>query len=254
MATPRNEGTEITIPWTTNGPPGSGHGGACAGIFANAAGLRDARVRLHAPIPLETRLEVGVADDMTVITDGGTTIATVHELDGPLEVGQFGRVSEADVKAAQARFLDHHDGVHMAPTCFACGNARPDSLGLDLRPAQIPDTGLGVTAWRPELEGAVPNWLVWAALDCPSGFPALASVEPDEAVVTGELSVQTNRQLRGDGDHQILGRRTGRNGRVFTTEAAIVDEAGVCCAVAMATWIVVPLARLHAQSELTKAV
>ncbi len=254
MAMPRNPHPEITIPWTTNGPPGSGHGGACAGMFANGAGRPDARVRLHAPIPLETALTVQVMDDMTTIADEATTIATVHKLDGPLAVGQFGRVSKADVEAAEGRFLDHHDGVHMAPTCFACGNARPDGLGLGLRPAEIPDTGLGVAAWRPNLNGAVPNWLVWAALDCPSGFPALSSVNADEAVVTGELSVETRCELRGDGDYQILGRRTGRRGRVFTTEAAIVDEAGFSCAVAVATWIVVPLARLHAQGELTKAV
>lgn len=237
-----------------NGPPASGHGGACSGLFADAAGRRNARVRLHAPIPLGTTLSTQVAGNVTTITDGTTTIATVHDLDGPLNVGQFGRVSKADVEAAEARFLDHHDGVHMAPTCFACGNARTDGRGLNLRPAQIPDTGLGVSTWRPELDGPVPNWLVWAALDCPSGFPALAAVERDEAVVTGELSVETRQQLRGNGDYQILGRRTGRNGRVFTTEAAIVDERGHACAVAVATWIVVPMARLRPQNELTKAV
>lgn len=244
---------EITIPGTTTGPPTSGHGGACAGIFADASGQTDARVRFHAPIPLETALTVGAEGAMSVVTDGATTIATIHELDGPLSVGQFGRVSDADVAAAEARFLDHHDGVHMAPTCFACGNARSDALGLGLRPAAIPETALGVATWRPELDGLVPNWLVWAALDCPSGFPALARVERDEAVVTGELSVETRRALRGDGDYQILGRCTGREGRVFTTEAAIVDEAGIACAVAVATWIAVPLARLQPRDGLAKA-
>lgn len=242
---------EVVIPATTNGPIGSGHGGTSAGLFAEAAGLAHATVRLHAPIPLDTALSL---DSTGTVSDGASTIATVSPLDGPLQVGQFGRLRQADVEHAESRFLDHHDGIHMAPTCFACGDQRADSLGLNLRPGMVADTGLGVASWRPGLDTDVPNWLAWAALDCPSGFPALAKVERDEAVLTGELSVEILRTIPGDGDYQIIGRRTGRRGRVFTTEAAIIDEAGRACAVAAAIWIVVPLARLHSQGELAKAV
>lgn len=246
--------TSVIIPPTTTGPPGSGHGGACGGIFAAAAGFSNAAVRFHAPIPLNAELTVERLDDAASVTDGSRTIASIVPLIGILRVGQFGRLPRADVIAAEARFLDHHDGDHMAPTCFACGNRRTDALGLDLRPGAVADTGLFATRWRPQLDGAVPAWLLWAALDCPSGIPALAKVERDEAVVTGELCVEIRNDVPGDGDYQIIGRRTGRDGRKFTTESALIDERGRSLAVATATWIVVPNARLRMREELAAAV
>lgn len=245
---------QITIPSTTTGPPGTGHGGACAGLFATAIDLANATVRFHTPIPLATPLRIERTDGPAKISDGESTIATVRPLAAPLSVTQFGRLANAEVVAAEARFLDHHNGEHMAPTCFACGDQRNDSLGLNLRPGQVGDTGLIATGWEPQLDADVPAWMIWAALDCPSGIPALAKVGLDEAVVTGELSVEIQHAVPGGGKYQILGRRTGRDGRKFTTEAAIIDESGCALAIATATWIVVPIARLRAQEELAAAV
>lgn len=244
----------VTIPRHANGPIGSGHGGVSAGVFASAAGLSSAKVRFHASIPLATPLGIVPDPRGATITCNEETIATVQPLSASLRVGQFGRLRAGDVASAEHRFLDHHEGEHIAPTCFACGNQRTDSNGLNLRPGTVQDTGLSATTWRPQSLGDVPDWMIWAALDCPSGFPVLAKLDRDLAAVTGELSVEILHRVPGNGDYQLIGRRTGRDGRKFATEAALIDGFGRALAVATATWIVVPSARLRPQDELATAV
>lgn len=246
---PTSVPTTIVFSKTMTGPPHSGHGGACAGKFAAAADTPNATVRFHSPIPLKATLCIRREGGIAALAHGGTTIATLRPLGAPLAIGQFGRLSDSDIAAAEARFLDSRNGEHMAPTCFACGDSRSDSLGLSLRPGPIADTGLSATSWRPDLDSEVPTWMIWAALDCPSGAPALAKVGRDEAVVTGELSVEIRQSIPGDGRYQIIGRRTEQKGSRFTTEAAIVDACGRSLAVAVATWVAIPLSRLHPQME-----
>lgn len=88
----------------------------------------------------------------------------------------------------------------------------------------------------------MPPWLVWAALDCPSGFPAFVGMARDRARLTGELAVDIRRSVPGDGSYQILSHVTGSSGRKTTTAAALVDEHGTNLAVATAIWIEVPRA------------
>ena len=83
---------------------------------------------------------------------------------------------------------------------------------------------------------------MWAALDCPSGFPAFFGIAPDRARVTGEFAVEIRHPVAGDGTYQILSHVTGSSGRKTTTAAAIVDEGGANLAVATAIWIEIPLA------------
>ena len=230
---------EFSIDATYNGPAGSAHGGTAAGRFAAAVDSKAATVRLHQPIPLGRPMRSMGGTHKSAFYSDGRLIATVRPLSGPLTTAQFGRLAAAEVNDAERNWLDIRDGEHMAPTCYACGHHRHDGLGL--RPGPIAETGLAATSWNPGIEGEVPDWLVWAALDCPTGFPALRKVERDEAVVTGQLSVQILDHVRGDGDYQLIGRRIGGEGKKHSTEAALVDERGVAVAVASAIWFAVPL-------------
>jgi hypothetical protein len=165
----------------------------------------------------------------------------VHALSEPLHTGHFGRLTRADVAAAEAAWLDCRNGDHVAPTCYACGHQRADLIGLGLRPGPVPESALFATSWNPGLACDVPDWMVWAALDCPTGLPALSRVGLEEAVVTAKLSVDIRDRVRGDGDYQLLSRRTGGEGRKHLTEAALVDERGRSVAVATALWLTVPI-------------
>ena len=234
----------ITIDHHHNGPMGSGHGGTSAGRFAELVDAQASSVRLHAPIPLATPMRWLITDDSANVYADDQHIATVRPLSAPLRVGQFGRLAQAEVAAAEVAWLDDRCGVHVAPTCFACGHERTDG-GLNLRPGPIAETSLFATAWRPEMDHDVPPWLVWAALDCPTGFPVLAVVGPTNAALTGELAVEIREAIPGHGDYQLISRCTGVDGRKVTAEAALVGERGRALAVATATWISVPLQRLR---------
>ena len=234
----------ITIDPIYNGPPDSAHGGVAAGRMAELVDPRRARVRLHAPVPIATSMTGTASDDGAIaVTADGPRIAAVRPLDAPLAVEHVSRLDPPVVAQAEADFLDHWGaGQHPFPTCFGCGPGRSDGLGMELRSGAAPGHDVHAASWSPERDGPVPEWLVWAALDCPSGFPAFVGIAPDRARVTGEFAVEIRRPVAGDGTYQILSHVTGSSGRKTTTAAAIVDEGGANLAVATAIWIEIPLA------------
>lgn len=228
-----------------NGPGTTGHGGVAAGRFAEAVERDAATVRFHRPIPLGATLTSTTVDGDAAILHGEEHIATIRPLAAPLNVGRFDMPAPLDFERAERSWLDRRDGVHIAPTCFACGHERPVG-GLGLRPGPTGDAGVHACRWRAEGEGRVPAWLVWAALDCPTGFPAMYDLEADEGVVTGELSVQILDPIKAGETHRILSRLTAVDGRRRRSEAAMYRTDGRRVAVAAATWITVPLAAAYA--------
>lgn len=227
----------ITIHPLHNGPPHSAHGGVAAGQMATLVNTDRAKVRFHSPPPLDEPM-TGVAQQIGTIdvVAGSHRIATVSSTI-PLEIEPFERLQPTTVAAAESTWLDHSNGRHPFPTCFGCGTDRSDGLGLT--PGPVPGSSVYATFWAPVVDGPVPSWLVWAALDCPSGGPALAAVSNGAAVVTGELAVDIRQPLVGGRPYQILSRCQERSGRRFQTQAAIVDDAGHNVAVAAATWIAI---------------
>ena len=234
----------ITIKNTFSGPTGSGHGGVSAGRFAAELEPDGAIVRFSRPIPLGRPLRPLMTDAGLDILDGSTVIATVCDLPGPLSVGNFPNVSLADAATAELRWLDGREGVHMAPDCFACGYER-SSDGLHLRPGPVDGEDIYATRWTPPGPGHIPSWMVWAAIDCPTGFPALNILPCDEAALTGQLAVQILRPLSGGQQYTIVSRLVSKDGRRIVTEAAILDDRGSRAAVAVATWISVSLAHIE---------
>ncbi|MFK8025261.1 MAG: PaaI family thioesterase [Ilumatobacter sp.] len=233
-----------------NGPPGMGHGGVSAGRFAALVEPDAARVRFRRPIPLDVALTTTYEDGIANIHAGEELVATARALDGPLEIGPFPSMCERDLHLAEQRWLEPTGGRHMAPACFACGHLR-DLGGLGLRPGPIPGpdgttTGVIGCRWRPEGSGRVPAWMIWAALDCPTGFPAFASTNPDEAVVTAELSVHVIEPVHAGQTMRILSRRVAKEGRRHHTEACLLGPDGRRYAVASAIWCTVPIASFAA--------
>ncbi len=234
----------ITIDPIYNGPPDSAHGGVAAGRMAELVDPLRARVRLHTPVPINAPMTSTEAENGAIeMTADGQRVAAVRALEAPLEVEHFPRLDPHVMTQAEADFLDHWGGDHHPfPTCFGCGPGRHDGLGMELRSGAAPGHDVHAASWEPALNGPVPDWLVWAALDCPSGFPAFVGMAPDRARVTGEFAVDIRQTVPGDGAYQILSHVTGHSGRKTTTAAAIVDEDGVNLAVAAAICIEIPLA------------
>ncbi len=234
----------IVISQQHNGPPSSAHGGLAAGRFAEFVNPCRASVRFHRPIPMAKALRPHTRHDRASVDvlHGDEIVATVTVTEDAIqpELASMQRVSSSDVAAAERDWAQTMAQIHPFPTCFACGPERAVGSGLGLRPGQVDDSGRYVTTWLPKVDGSVAPWLVWTALDCPSGAPALGAVGADEQVVTGTISVIIDGPAPGDGDYQIISRLTDRQGRKLATEAALIDGEGRVLASCSALWIAVP--------------
>lgn len=224
-----------------NGPPDSAHGGTACGLFAGAVDPRAASVRLLAPPPLDTALGVAVSAEGGSVEGPDGVIATVrrHEA-SPVE--PFPWLVPSDVAAARLHWLATVAPGHVFPTCFGCGHARPLRDGLELFAGETPDRDHCASWLSPDggfadESGAVPDWVVWAAADCPSGSAVFRHLESTEIVLLGELALRIYEAPVIGTRYQVLARPSGMSGRRLFSEVGIVREDGFNLAIGRATWI-----------------
>jgi len=174
----------LVVPRRFNGPPASGNGGWTAGALASrltgaaegaegaegGAGAVGAAVRLSAPPPLDSAMEVRSAPDGAVEARWGSRLVLSARPLGAGDADALPVVDEVDPATAAAAAPAYRGlASHPFPTCFVCGPERAVGDGMRLTP--------GVPAGRPTDTACV--WLpgadvdrpqVWAALDCPGGW------------------------------------------------------------------------------------
>ena len=231
----------ITIGRRFNGPPDSGNGGYTCGLVAGALGGGPAEVMLKAPPPLDRPLAIEGSDDGVVVRDGEQVVAqgrhATVDFEPPATVA-------ADVAAAAegGPFLDAEQ--HPFPSCFVCGPLRSEGDGLRIFVGPI-DPGVidpvFATVWTPPAslagaDGALPEELVWAALDCPSGWAI--DTFGREGVLLGRLAVRILEPPRGGAPHVVLGWPLGAEGRKRLAGSGLVTADGQTIAFARSTWLV----------------
>ena len=229
--------SSVTVPVRFNGPPDSAHGGYCAGLIA-ALVDDPVLVELRAPPPLAVPMRVVESGDGVEVFDGEVLVARARRSPAP----DFAPPAVVSIEAA-AHAADGYAGFvdHPFPTCFACGPERSAGDGLRIFAGPVPEAGMVAASWRPDPAFAAPDGsldpaIVWAALDCPSGF----------AVFDGRVAVLAGLQVRQDqpvpvGDELVvLGWGRGEDGRKLRAASAIQDAAGRVLAVAEALWIELP--------------
>jgi hypothetical protein len=231
----------ITIPAHLNGPAGAANGGVAAGLLA---GLLDqpGTVRFHAPIPLATPLHAERAADDTISVEAGRVlVATVMPWDGAVDTSDLVIPDADEVASAEQRWSTDHGARHPYPSCFGCGPDRANSDGLGLRPGFVPALGVHATAWTPPGTGPAPAWLVWAALDCASGGPALEGATPDQAVVTGQLAVVIHEPVPAGADLVAVTRARRRDGPKTVVAGLLADRTTrTPLATTTSTWFTLP--------------
>jgi len=235
--------TQVTIPSHFHGPPGSGNGGYTCGVAAAALGRGPAQVRLRVPPPLDRPLTVERRGDATVLLDGDVVVAEARP--ALLDVTPPEPVGFAAAVEARERFdVEEYETRHAFPTCFTCGPRRPPGEGLHFVPAAIVDRpGLAVSPWVPdgahaEAGGRIPDEIVWAALDCPSGLAWIALDTETGPAVLGQLAVSIRRSPVV-GERLVLGGWQVRaDGRKRYAGSAVWGADGEVLAVGEATWIV----------------
>lgn len=225
-----------TIPARFNGPPTSGNGGySCGVLAAHVPGA--ARVRLHAPPPLDVEMSVRkVAGGAVEMLDGTTLVGNAEPCEFVLDIPPAPSLAAA--RDASSRFAWYEN--HTFDTCFVCGPKRPAHDGLELFPGPVDDWDLIACSWSPsadllDADGNVGEEYLWSALDCP-GFFAGMGPEPRPALL-GQLEGRVAAPARGGQDLVVYAWPLGEDGRKVYAGTAIATADGSVVASARSTWI-----------------
>jgi hypothetical protein len=235
----------ITVDERFCGPPDSGNGGYVCGRVARYVD-GDAEVTLRRPPPLGRALFVDAAGDGKSVTvrdgDGvvAEAVATTIDVPAPLPVA----FADAERAAAASPFLRGTE-VHPFPTCFVCGPQRAPADGLRLFATAVDGRDVIAAAWVPddslpraEANGEhVADEIVWAALDCPSGFAMYLDPPLDPPYVLGRLAARIDAPVRVGDAYVVVGWRIAVEGRKLFAGSALFEANGGLVAVARATWV-----------------
>ncbi|MFJ2029168.1 hypothetical protein [Streptosporangium sp. NPDC087985] len=238
MTTAAELQTVLTVPARFRGPEGTANGGWIAGTITEA--LHGARhdsaveVTLHAPTPLETELALRHLANTATLTDGDTLLVEAIPVAEDLDAPAFVPFNEAALAEGGFAGLTGH----AFPGCFSCGMRDPGD-GLRIFPGPVPGTDLLAAGWRVPMtvtdeDGAVPESIIWAALDCVTGW---THFKPGESALLGRMTAQVHRRVYPGGTYSVVGRATGREGRKLFGESAVYEVDGTLVAAAKTVWI-----------------
>jgi len=215
------------IPGRFNGPPDSANGGyVCGRLAAHLGGC--AEVTLRVPPPLDIPLEVVRAGDGVELRDHGRLVAEARPAATELDIPGPVTLPEADLASRTFAGFLHH----AYSTCFVCGPDRTD--GLAIYPGPVAGrNGLVAAPWVPGDEVAAE--LVWAALDCPSGW-AVDDFQR-EGILLGRLAARILELPRAGEPHVAIGWRRAIEGRKRLAGSALFTGSGDLLAFASSTWI-----------------
>ena len=236
----------MIIPGRYNGPPASGNGGYSAGLVASyvddSASVRNERseprsrerkmsaaeVTLRLPPPLDVPMRVERDGADVRVYDGDRLIASATPANGrPADPAPA--VPLAEAVSAASRYPGLTD--HPFPTCFVCGPARTDGLGVF--PGPLEDGGTAAP-WTVPYD--VHEAMVWAALDCPGGW---AIISPGRPYVLGRMAAVVSDLPRPGDTCVVTGRCTEVEGRKAFVKSAAYSPDGTLLGYADATWIAV---------------
>jgi len=133
----------MIVPARFNGPPGSANGGYACGLFSEALG-GGFEITLLLPPPLDTQLDI-VGDELrhgdVVVARARRAVHSDEDIPEP--------VSPAAAEEASKRYAGFEQ--HAYASCFTCGPARQDGLGIFPGPVEGRE-GLVAAPWTPETE------------------------------------------------------------------------------------------------------
>jgi hypothetical protein len=235
----------LVVPHRFRGPVTSGNGGWTSGALAlHLAGASTVRVRLSAPPPLDTPMELAADGNGVVASADGRRVAEAVAVDGtgpePVPPVPF----EAAL-AAGLRYAGLRD--HPFPECFACGPARAADDGLRLQPGPLAPAVPGVdvaAAWSPgpadgddgDGGGGVPVPMLWAALDCPGGWSVDIVGRP---MVLGTMTARVLARPTVGERCVVTGRALQVDDRKALTATSLYGESGDLLATAAHVWVAV---------------
>jgi hypothetical protein len=215
----------MIIPSRFNGPPSSANGGYACGLFSEALG-GGFEVTLLVPPPLDTQLDI-VGDELrhgdVVVARARRAVHSDDEVPEP--------VSLAEAEAASKRYAGFEH--HAYPTCYTCGPERDDGLRIFAGPVEV-RAGVVAAPWTPG--PGVRAEIVWAALDCPSGW-AVDEFQR-EGVLLGRMAAAIHTRPEPGEAHVVIGWRVEEEGRKRFAGSAVFTGDGGLVAHSRSTWVV----------------
>jgi hypothetical protein len=224
----------LTIPSRFRGPKGCGNGGYTSGLLAGHLGEGAIEVTLRRPPPLDVPLTVtadgqGVqlrTHEGAVVGEASTAPFRPREVVEPVSYDEAGKAETAYGGLVRHPFAE----------CFVCGTRRTPDDALCLRPGLLGDGRRTACTWVPSAATGVDTAVVWAVLDCPSGWTADVSGRP---IVLGRI-VATVDALPALGSRcVVMGEKLGEEGRKVHTASTVYGEDGRVMATARQVWIAV---------------
>ncbi len=228
------------------GPPGSGNGGyVCGRMAAHLSGTTS--VRLQAPPPLETELQMQVSGAAVQLHHGTRVIAEARTAELDLLPPACPSLAEAEASAKSYAGFTRH----AFPRCFVCGTQRVPGDGLRIFPGPVASGAMIAGPWIPDASlghGAryVRREYLWAALDCPGAF-AVMPVPAGRALVLGELCVRIDAEIAVGEPCIVIAWPLQVEGRKRLAGSAVYSGRGHLLALGRATWIEVPASAFGGQ-------
>ncbi|WP_159848827.1 PaaI family thioesterase [Nocardia sp. CY41] len=228
----------FTVPGHVRGYPGVAFGGYVAGLLAAASGAAQVRVDFRRAVSVDTPVVlatdgsggVSLTDlDGAVLAEASASAVTVTPPPAPTWAAARAASATADV----LRKMSH---------CYGCGAACAPGRGLRLSPWAMSAHDMVVAAWTPDPLLAGPDGFlstenVWAALDCPGGWAAMALRDLRPGAVTAALTATQFEPVRAGDSYLSYGWPVSANGRKHTVGVALARPDGTLCALAEALWI-----------------
>ena len=218
------------------GPPKSGNGGyVCGRVAVHVRG--PASVRLKAPPPLETELQVEASESEARLMHGSNVIAEAKA--AALDLAPPTAPSFAQAEEAAKSYMGFTR--HAFPRCFVCGPQRANGDGLRIFPGSTSSRSMVAAPWVPDpslgnRSNKVRAEFLWAALDCTSGF-AVLPVPEGKAIVLGELCARIDDSVALGEKCVVIGWPLQVDGRKRISGSAVFSSSGRPVAVGRATWI-----------------
>lgn len=225
----------FSIPERFCGPPGCANGGYCAGLLARHLKTETLRLRLKAPPPLGTPLQVTGDPARCQLYDAERLLAEATA-DVDLTALSPPTPPSFDEATEHAR---HFIGFrkHLFPRCFVCGPQRDEADGLRIFAGRTPGSSLVAAPWVPaanlEREGQIAPEVLWAALDCP-GYFAIGTGQP---ALLGQLTARVSRGVGAGTPCVAVGWPIRRERRKLFAGTALFTANGELLGVSEQIWI-----------------
>ena len=191
------------------------------------------------PPPLDTPLLIEKQDGGAIVaTHDGKIVIEARPTTIDAVVPHAVSLADAEKAATDYEGFDNH----AFPACFVCGPDRAEGDGLRIFPGALGDDGTCAAPWTPpasvaNADGVVRPEVVWAALDCPTGWATYYAAPEGDLALLGRLAAHVLKPVEAEKTYVCAAWAGGSEGRKHFATGAVFSTEGTLLAVSRAVWV-----------------